>query len=276
MAISSTLAAAEAPQTTRRAATGTDLSTAAPMQVWNSESRETAATIPAKIRRYAERVVKKFDRNGSGALEANEWASLPADARPIDANHDGIITVDELAAYLAQYARSHPLHDEETAWQHLPQPPAMIFQPVTPADGPPAKPGVDQTGAPAPSAAESSAEPASAAKNKPLDKGAALEESRRARKYYVPAAALPPGLPDWFMERDRNGDGQLTLDEFAPDGSPAQRKLFAQYDQNGDGVITPDEVLHFAKTSPEKGKPSTEAKAPAEQKRPPASGHEPH
>ncbi len=260
LGISSTLGAAEAPPTNRRAATGTDLSGAAAVQVWNSESRETASPISPKIRRYAQRVVKKFDRNGSGALEANEWASLPGDPRNIDANHDGVITVDELAGYLASYARLHPLHGEETAWRHLPQPPAVIFQPVTPADSPQAKPA-EQTGR------ASAGEPESAPSAKPSssEKGRGAEELRRSRKYYVAPSALPPGLPDWFLERDTNGDGQLTLDEFAPDGSAAQRRLFAEYDQNGDGVITPDEVLRFNKTSPEKGKSSGEAKPSAEQ-----------
>jgi hypothetical protein len=239
-----------------------------PSRVWNSESRETDSTIPAKIRRYAERVVKKVDSNRSGALEAGEWASLPGDPRKIDANHDGVITVDELSAYLAIYARSHPLHEEDTAWRRLPQPPALIFQPVTPADGPPLNAGLDQAGTPAPSEGEPGA--TTTVRNKSSEKEAAKEMSRRARKYYVPASTLPPGLPDWFIERDANGDGQLTLDEFAPDGSSAQRRLFAQYDQNGDGVITPEEVVNFAKKSPtsaEAGKPSTDGKTPAEQKR---------
>jgi hypothetical protein len=254
LGISATFAA-EAPQASRPAATGADSSGAAATQVWNSESRQTASMIPAKLRRYAQRVVKRFDRNGSGALEASEWAAMPGDPRKIDLNHDGVITVDELAGYLAGYARSHPLHDEETAWRHLPQPPAVIFQPVTPAENPPAKPA-EPNGTP--SAGEP--EPAPSAKAGAAEKGRAAEELRRSRKYYVAPSALPPGLPDWFIERDTNGDGQLTLDEFAPDGSAAQRRLFAEYDQNGDGVITPDEVMRYNKASSEKAKPSAEQK----------------
>ncbi len=88
-------------------------------------------------------------------------------------------------------------------------------------------------------------------------------------------STLPRGLPDWFMERDTDGDGQLTINEFAPDGSAAQRRLFAEYDQNGDGVITPEEVLRYLKKSSENAKPSTEAKSSTEKKPPSSSAREP-
>jgi hypothetical protein len=254
---------AEAPPASRPAATGAETPAPDPLRVWNVEPRGAISPIPAKIRRYAERMVQKLDHNGSGALEAAEWASLPADPRQIDANHDGVITVDELAAYLARYARLHPLRDEDTAWRRLPQPPAAIFQPVTPADHPPA--AAEQGGMPA---SEPSADAAASAKGKVLEKGEVLEQLRRGRKYYVPSAALPPGLPDWFIERDKNGDGQLTLDEFAPDGSAAERRRFHELDKNGDGVVTPDEVIGPAKTSAEKAKPET--KTPTTEKRPAA------
>lgn len=269
LALAATLAAAETPPTDRPVATGTEMPD--PTRVWNSEPRGNASATSAKMRRYAERVVKKLDRNGNGTLEAAEWASLPGDPRLIDANHDGVITVDELSAYLARYARLHPLHDEATAWQHLPQPPPMIFQPVTPADRPPASAAAEQGGMPATSAEESAADGGAAAKGKAADKGQVLEDLRRGRKYYVAPAALPPGLPDWFIERDKNGDGQLTLDEFAPDGSAAARRQFHEYDKNGDGVITPDEVVAPARASSEKG--TLETKTSAAQK--PASSAQP-
>ena len=103
LGMAAAMAVAQTPPTASRAATGTEMPAPDPTRVWNSESRADVSSIPAKIRRYAERVVKKLDRNGSGALEAVEWTSLPGDPRQIDANHDGVITVDELAAYLASY-----------------------------------------------------------------------------------------------------------------------------------------------------------------------------
>ena len=237
-----------------------------PTRVWNSTSRESALTISAKLQRYARRVVKKFDRNGSGALEASEWASLPGNPRKIDQNGDGVITVDELAAYLAKYARLHPLQTEETAWQHLPQPPAVIFQPATPADQPRANAAGGPAATPAQGDDEFSPGPSPAAKKRSPDEQKGTEAARRARKYYVAPSTLPRGLPDWFMERDTDGDGQLTIGEFAPDGSAAQRRLFAEYDQNGDGVITPEEVMRYLRKSSENAKPSPEAKPSTEGK----------
>jgi hypothetical protein len=268
LGISSLLSASEAPQANRREQTANDRSATASVGAWDTTAREAAPAIPAKLLRYAQQLVKRFDRNGSGALETSEWASMPGNPSKIDRNRDGVITVEELAEYLANYARLHPLQDKETAWQHLPRPPALIFQPATPAGGLREKSATESTGTPAPRDGEPAAGKAPSAEQKSLEEKRRKEGARAARKYYV---ALPPGLPDWFYDRDTDGDGQLTLAEFAPDGSSAQRRLFAQYDMNGDGVITPDEVLRLAGTSPEKEKPSTEAKTSPEKKTPSSS-----
>jgi hypothetical protein len=75
--------------------------------------------------------------------------------------------------------------------------------------------------------------------------GDAADQARQ-RKYVVSPSRLPPGLPDWFRQRDRDGDGQLTLAEYAEVGSAAADREFARYDRNQDGLITPREVLGSA------------------------------
>jgi Ca2+-binding EF-hand superfamily protein len=57
--------------------------------------------------------------------------------------------------------------------------------------------------------------------------------------------ALMKGLPAWFLELDRDGDGQITLQEWL-DGD-LELDLFREYDRNNDGVITAEEVLHYFK-----------------------------
>ena len=49
---------------------------------------------------------------------------------------------------------------------------------------------------------------------------------------------MPNGLPEWFVERDLDGDGQLTLAEFPPAGRPEESLDFESFDENRDGVIT--------------------------------------
>jgi Ca2+-binding EF-hand superfamily protein len=62
-------------------------------------------------------------------------------------------------------------------------------------------------------------------------------------RFHVPAARLPSELPDWFRQRDANGDGQITFAEFAAHAAPDELDDFARYDLNGDGVITVQEYL---------------------------------
>jgi hypothetical protein len=266
--ISSALLASETPRKSVQAHPSPDASTASPLSVWNSDAGDAEPPISAKLLRFAQRVVKKYDRDRNGTLQPNEWPTGHGDLASIDANHDGAVTAEELADYLARYARSHPLHKPDTAWQHMPQPPAEIFQPVTPSDearkgGPAAGPnGAPPNDQAKPSAGGPSPEGTSPENKKP-PKSSRTAQQPRDQKYYVSPSSLPPGLPGWFHDLDTDGDGQLTLGEFAPDGSSARRHLFQRYDQNGDGVITPDEVLRLGKGATETKNSSTTANAGA-------------
>jgi hypothetical protein len=267
LVVSSVLLASEPPQKSHPAEPAVGTSTASPMTVWNSDAGETEPPIPAKLLRFAQRVVKKYDRDRNGTLQPNEWPAGHGVLANVDANHDGAITVEELADYLARYARSHPLQKPDTAWQHLPQPPAEIFQPVTPSDDSRKGPAAGPNGTPPndqakPSPGGPSPEGTPPESTKPAKTGRTAQQPRD-QKYYVSPSALPSGLPDWFHDLDTDGDGQLTLGEFAPDGSAARRRLFQRYDQNGDGVITPDEVLRLGKGATDTKNSSTTAKGGA-------------
>jgi Ca2+-binding EF-hand superfamily protein len=65
----------------------------------------------------------------------------------------------------------------------------------------------------------------------------------------VRVAALPEGVPPWFRDLDRNGDGQVTVQEWQHGGRPLDQ--FGQYDLNDDGIITAEEVLRYLKMSVE-------------------------
>ncbi|MDE0866500.1 MAG: EF-hand domain-containing protein [Rubripirellula sp.] len=55
--------------------------------------------------------------------------------------------------------------------------------------------------------------------------------------------SLPEGLPGSFTDKDRNGDGQVTMAEFASDWNDDVVADFFDSDFNRDGVITADEAL---------------------------------
>ena len=63
----------------------------------------------------------------------------------------------------------------------------------------------------------------------------------KERKYYVPLNELR-GVPNWFVFRDKNGDGQITMLEYDPNLSPASLATFGRLDKNKDGFLSPDEV----------------------------------
>jgi len=70
-----------------------------------------------------------------------------------------------------------------------------------------------------------------------------LEERQvpASRPYHVFPEALR-GVPKWFILLDKNGDGQLSLYEFAPTLDRRRVELFKKLDKNGNGFIEPDEV----------------------------------
>jgi hypothetical protein len=57
------------------------------------------------------------------------------------------------------------------------------------------------------------------------------------------------GLPEWFLRKDADGDGQVTMAEYAKDCTPAEAAEFDRLDLNRDGVITAAECLKGEKRS---------------------------
>jgi Ca2+-binding EF-hand superfamily protein len=55
--------------------------------------------ISEKYMKYAERIVKRADKNGDNALTVDEWKDMLIDVKPADANRDGRVTIEEYAAW---------------------------------------------------------------------------------------------------------------------------------------------------------------------------------
>lgn len=67
--------------------------------------------------------------------------------------------------------------------------------------------------------------------------------ARKSYRFLSPKERLPAGLPEWFASRDADGDGQVSMAEFATSWSDQKAREFQDLDTNGDGMITPAECL---------------------------------
>jgi Ca2+-binding EF-hand superfamily protein len=64
----------------------------------------SSAQVDAKIRQYAESLMKQYDKNKDGKLDKDELSQMPTRWRDADRNGDGIVTLDEMTAKIMQYS----------------------------------------------------------------------------------------------------------------------------------------------------------------------------
>lgn len=178
-----------------------------------------AGAVTSKLLRYAERIVGKYDTNDDRRLEAAEYSAMRGRPELADQNRDGAISVDEFAQHVADFAAGRRIR--------LITPTGAIAEQTA------AVASVPTSASPAPPGA-SAADPASLAE-------------RRRMKFFAP---LPPGVPAWFVERDADGDAQLTLAEFSPRLRSAEIAEFNKHDSNGDGLLTAAELSRAASSAP--------------------------
>lgn len=182
------------------------------------------ANLPAspapKVLRYADRLVERYDANHDGSLQENEWRPMAGNPEQIDRDGDQLLSADEIARYVAAYAIGRSL--------------APAYDPVIQSSSIGQASSIGQF-----PAAESASNRASAQRSTQ----AAAEVPASDKPYYVPKRFLPQALPDWFLAQDANGDGQLSLSEYAGGGEAEQTAQFERLDRNDDGLITPAELL---------------------------------
>jgi len=206
--------------------------------------REALAPVaPAKVVRYATAMMQRYDQNGDGILQREEWETMPGTPQAIDVDGDGQIILSELIWYFVQYGRDKTIH--RSVVTDLSEPRKFdpsnlqLLIPVLPRTAQVA-PGTETP------TQEDDTEAFLQANEQLIDDDAyqKLLESRQvpsSRPYHVLPEKLR-GVPAWFIMLDKDGDGQVSLKEFAPTSSPARIKLFKQYDKNGNGFIEPNEV----------------------------------
>ena len=218
--------------------------------------------ISAKALRYTEYLVTKYDTNGNGRLEYDEWyQKMAGSPQVIDIDGDSVLTLDEIASHVNRFSRERTIHNPYPLWQLLAnqvrpeQEKAVgIFRPISQPGGQRQTFVTQNVGQMEDLTEEQLAEtvqnPESdeAGENQEGDTNENAEETpifqgnmpaAQTRKYGAPTQ----GLPSWFVQRDRNGDGQVSLYEFA---APAFRDedlaRFGRFDTNADGFITTDEL----------------------------------
>jgi len=117
-------------------------------------------------------------------------------------------------------------------------------------DAPPTEPGErrrEQRGQQG--SAPSAGGPGSSPAQKPGAKEAEKAVGRASLRFRTAQERLPPGLPPWFLQRDRNRDGQVTMAEYGSRWTEALVAEFNQFDANRDGIITPKECLGATRVS---------------------------
>jgi len=220
--------------------------------------------VPYKVVRYASSIFEKYDLNGNGVLEREEWSKMPGSPQSMDTDGDFIITLDEMIRHITFYGNVRTIH--------RPNPPPILassnwnpseispFRPFSAPLRPKAAPSESQPGESPPELAEGIDENQIVGENTPeAAEGAESEDDAEKldqlsyeavfssqftpaqRIYHVPLEELR-GVPVWFIQRDKNGDGQLSMLEYDPTLSPRGLAEFGRLDKNGDGFLTPDEV----------------------------------
>jgi Ca2+-binding EF-hand superfamily protein len=205
-----------------------------------------APTVPGKIIRYAAHFMQRYDRNADEILQREEWNSISGSPQAIDLDGDGQITLPELVRYFALYGQTRTIHRSVTV--DLAEP--YKFDPsklklLKPVLQQPAAPPIESAKDQPPTAADLTEETMKLddqiIDNATYEEVLTNRQIPAERRYYTPPETLR-GLPAWFYIRDKDGDGQVSLLEFAPSLSPASLALFGQLDKNGDGFLQPEEV----------------------------------
>jgi hypothetical protein len=186
---------------------------------------QSPSHVPLKVMRYAAHLIEKYDANGDGVLQPEEWTRMRGDPAAADLNDDGQIDVRELAHYIADYGAVRRIRLMPSSSETMGRLPPLLYDALL-------------TGGPTRN------NPAATARSSDVSEQAASDDPAEPvqRRFTVKTSRLPAGLPAWFQRLDLDGDGQITQSEFAPCGSAAALQEFEAYDLNGDGVITPQEA----------------------------------
>lgn len=182
----------------------------------------------------AEERLRRYDRNRDGFLTPDELAQgrWSGDPMQFDKNRDGKLSVEELA--VRQAAR----REQESGSGSQP--------------GPPQRPGDWGSGMAGGWSRGNDSNSQDGfrgrAEDQEPEKDRAEERFGEAKSYRIRSTVeAPQDLPPFFLSSDSNGDGQVTLKEFAGVITDQTLKDFERWDVNADGIITRREAQAVAR-----------------------------
>lgn len=219
---------------------------------------------PLALRYYARYIMNKYDANGDGVLQRKEWENRLEGAQAIDLNGDWDLTDQEILFYMTRFAKDRTIFNPNPIRTNAQRTNVLVDDQeqetlIRPASAAPKR--VSETEARWARLLNDGNENLSELsdediRNLFIEGNPALEsvdddelldsllsdmDESSVREYATPPQVLK-GAPVWFLARDKNGDGQLTLLEFAPNLSQRSLALFGRYDYDGDEMITADEA----------------------------------
>ncbi|MBQ9372722.1 MAG: hypothetical protein IJU03_11065 [Thermoguttaceae bacterium] len=225
---------------------------------------------PLSVRAYSRFFVMKYDKNGDGMLQRPEWEDKIEGAQAIDLNGDWTLTDQEIMFYLMRFAKDRTIAN--------PNPSPVVAPRVNAVVENAEEPLLIRTASAAPRLA--SREELDQERQQTTDEDLAemsdedfyklmtednpamesvddaeilnvllIDMDEKTGREFTPSPARMMDVPIWFLARDVNGDGQLTLLEFSPNLLPATIAQFGKLDSDADGLITADEVRQAAKAA---------------------------
>ncbi len=219
---------------------------------------------PLALRYYVRYLTNKYDQNNDGVLQRSEWENKLERAQAVDLNGDWELSEQELLFYLTRFAKDRTIFNpnpvranaqrtnfivDEQDVEVLIQPASAAPKRLSKEDAQEAQLANDGNN----SLADMSEDDVRDVFNKDnpalesVDDDELLdvfltEMDESSLREYAVSPIVVRGTPAWFLARDKNGDGQLTILEFTPDLTAQGLALFGKYDRDGDQMITAEEA----------------------------------